>query len=129
MISSIRKLALTIHISVSVGWIGAVLAYLVLVVAAMTGSDLKLRAAWIAMELIGWYLLVPFAFATLVTGLMMAGHTVGGLFRQSRGRPQLISLRVRHDCCVEIRRAHSTIGCESRCIPALRTKHRKENCS
>jgi hypothetical protein len=81
MISRMRKLALTIHISVSVGWIGAVLAYLVLVVAAMTGQDLKLRAAWIAMELIGWYLLVPFAFAALVTGLVMALGTPWGLFR------------------------------------------------
>jgi hypothetical protein len=81
MISSTRKLALTIHISVSVGWIGAVLAYLVLVVAAMAGEDLRLRAAWIAMEFIGWYLLVPFAFAALATGIVMALGTAWGLFR------------------------------------------------
>jgi hypothetical protein len=47
----------------------------------MTGHDLKLRSAWIAMELIGWYLLVPFAFAALATGLVMALGTPRGLFR------------------------------------------------
>lgn len=79
---SIRKLALTTHISVSVGWIGAVLAYLVLVVAAITGDDAPtLRAAWIGMQLIGWYLIVPLALATLLTGLVMALGTPWGLFR------------------------------------------------
>jgi hypothetical protein len=62
MTPHIRKFALTAHISLAVGWIGAVAAYLVLVVAAMTiqGSQ-TMRAAWIAMELIGWYLIVPLA--------------------------------------------------------------------
>jgi hypothetical protein len=42
----IRKFLLTTHITVSVGWIDAVLAYLILVIAAMTGqSDQLLRAA------------------------------------------------------------------------------------
>ena len=42
----LRKFALTTHITLSVGWIGAVLAYLVLVVAAMTRQDAQtLRAA------------------------------------------------------------------------------------
>jgi hypothetical protein len=82
MIPSIRKLALTTHISVSVGWIGAVLAYLVLVLSAITGHDAStLRAAWIGMELIGWYLIVPLALAALLTGLVMAFGTPWGLFR------------------------------------------------
>jgi hypothetical protein len=77
-----RKLLLTTHITVSVGWIGAVLAYLALVIAAMTGqSDQLLRAAWIAMELIGWYVIVPLALAALVTGISIALGTRWGLFR------------------------------------------------
>jgi hypothetical protein len=79
---SLRKFALTMHITLSVGWIGAVLAYLVLVVAAMTREDSQtLPAAWIAMELIGWYLIVPLAAASLVTGLLMSLGTPWGLFR------------------------------------------------
>ncbi len=82
MTPHLRNLALTAHISLAVGWIGAVAAYLVLVVAAMTiqGSQ-TLRAAWIAMELIGWYLIVPLAVASLLTGLVMSLGTPWGLFR------------------------------------------------
>lgn len=77
-----RKSLLTTHITFSVGWIGAVMAYLVLVVAAMTKTDtLTLQAAWMAMELIGWYLLVPLALASLLTGAVMSLGTPWGLFR------------------------------------------------
>lgn len=78
----IRKLFLTTHIAVSVGWIGAVLAYLALVVAAMTGeNDQLLRAAWIALEVIGWYAIVPLALAALASGIIIALGTPWGLFR------------------------------------------------
>jgi hypothetical protein len=77
-----RKLLLTTHVTVSVGWIGAVLAYLALVVAAISGqSDQVLRAAWIALELIGWYVLVPLALTALITGISIALGTPWGLFR------------------------------------------------
>ena len=79
---SLRKFALTTHITLSVGWIGAVVAYLVLVVAAMTSQDAQtLRGAWIAMGLIGWNLIVPLALASLATGLVMSLGTPWGLFR------------------------------------------------
>jgi hypothetical protein len=77
-----RKLALATHLSFSVGWIGAVVVYLVLSVAAMTSQDAQtLRAAWIAMELSGWYAIVPLALASVLTGLVMALGTNWGLFR------------------------------------------------
>jgi len=78
----LRKFALTAHISLAVGWVGAAAAYLVLVVAAMTiqGSQ-TLVAAWIGMELIGWYLIVPLALASLLSGLIMSLGTPWGLFR------------------------------------------------
>lgn len=82
MTPRLRKLALTAHLTVSVGWIGAVAAYLVLVVAALTRHDSQtLQAAWIAMELIGWYVIVPLALASLLSGLIMALGTPWGLFR------------------------------------------------
>ena len=79
---ALRKLALATHLSFSVGWIGAVVAYLVLSVAAVTTQDAPtLRATWIAMDLTGWYTIVPLALGSLVTGLVMALGTKWGLFR------------------------------------------------
>jgi hypothetical protein len=78
----LRKLALTAHVTSSVGWLGAVLAYLALVGAALTSQDPRLvRAAWTAMELTGWLVLVPLSLASLVTGLVQGLGTPWGLFR------------------------------------------------
>ena len=78
----LRKLALAAHLTCSVGWIGAVVAYLALGVAAVTSQDAPtVRAAWIAMELTGWYVIVPLALAALLTGLVMALGSPWGLFR------------------------------------------------
>jgi len=82
MTPRLRKFALTVHLTFSIGWIGAVVAFLALVVAAMTSQDAQtLRAAWIAMELTGWFAIVPLALASLLTGLVMALGTKWGLFR------------------------------------------------
>jgi len=78
----LRKLALTVHLTSSVGWIGAVVAYLALGVAAVTSADTQtIRAAWTAMELTGWWVIVPLAIAALLTGLVMSLGTRWGLFR------------------------------------------------
>ena len=77
-----RKFALSAHLTFSVGWVGAVVAYLALGVGAVTSDDVEtVRAVWIAMELTGWYVIVPLAIASLVTGLVMALGTKWGLFR------------------------------------------------
>jgi hypothetical protein len=82
MTPGVRKLALTAHLTFSVGWIGAVVAYLALGVSAVTSHDAQLvRAAWIAMEVTGWFAIVPLALAALLTGLVMALGTPWGLFR------------------------------------------------
>lgn len=82
MTPGVRKFALTVHIAVSIGWIGAVVAYLALGVAAVTTQDVQtVRAAWIAMELTGWYAIVPLALTSLLTGLVMSLGTKWGLFR------------------------------------------------
>jgi len=82
MSPGLRKFALTTHLTFSVGWIGAVVAYLALGVAAARSQDAQtVRAAWIAMELTGWFVIVPLALAALLTGLVMALGTPWGLFR------------------------------------------------
>jgi hypothetical protein len=60
MAPGLRKFALTAHLISSLGFIGAAVAYLALGVSAITSEDAQtVRAAWIAMELIGWYVIVP----------------------------------------------------------------------
>ena len=78
----LRKFALAVHIMVAVGWIGAVAGYIALDVVAATGEDARtLRAAYLAMDLIAWYVIVPLALASLLTGLVMSLGTKWGLFR------------------------------------------------
>jgi hypothetical protein len=82
MTPGLRKFALIIHLTSSLGWIGAVVAYLALGVAAVTSQDAQtVRAAWIAMELTGWFVIVPLALAALLTGIVMSLGTPWGLFR------------------------------------------------
>ena len=82
MTPGLRKFALTVHLTSSVGWIGAVVAYVALGVSAVTSQDAQtVRAAWIGMELTGWFVIVPLALAALVTGLVMSLGTPWGLFR------------------------------------------------
>lgn len=82
MTPRLRKLALTVHVTAALSWIGTVIGYLVLVIAAMNSPDAQiLRAAWIAMELTGWFAIVPLSLVSLLTGLVMALGTKWGLFR------------------------------------------------
>lgn len=82
MTPGVRKFALAAHLACSVGWIGAVVAYLALGVAASTSRETQtVRAAWIAMDLTGWFVIVPLALASLLTGVIMALGTPWGLFR------------------------------------------------
>lgn len=79
---ALRKAALAVHLTVSVGWIGGVVAYLTLGLwAVSTDDDQSIRAAWAAMDTIGWKAIVPLAVASLATGLLMALGTRWGLFR------------------------------------------------
>ena len=82
MAPAFRKLALAVHLTVSLGWIGAVVVYLVLGVAAETSESAEtVRAAWIAMELTGWLAIAPMAVTALLTGLVMSLGTPWGLFK------------------------------------------------
>lgn len=78
----LRKFVLTVHLVSSVGWIGAVITYLVSGLSAVTSHDPQtVRAAWIVMELTGWSAIVPLAIGSLLTGLIVSLGTSWGLFR------------------------------------------------
>ena len=82
MTPGLRKFVLTAHVTSSVGWLGAVVAYLALAVGALTLQDAQtVRGAWIAMELTGWFVIVPLALASLLVGVVNALGTPWGLFR------------------------------------------------
>jgi hypothetical protein len=69
----VRKFALAVHLTVSVGWIGAVAAYMALDVAATTSEDVHtLRTAYLGMDSIAGSVIVPLAVASLVTGVVSA---------------------------------------------------------
>ena len=78
----LRKAALVGHVTSSVGWLGAVAAFLVLAVTALhTADDAAMRSLYVAMEVLGRAVLVPFAAASLVTGLVQSLGTSWGLIK------------------------------------------------
>jgi hypothetical protein len=78
----LRKLALTAHVTASVGWLGAVVAFLALSVAGLASQDAQtVQGAYLVMELTGWVVLVPLSLASLLTGLICSLGSVWGLFR------------------------------------------------
>ena len=82
MTSGLRKFVLTAHVTASVGLLGSIAAFLALAVAGLISQDTQLvRAAYLAMELIARLVIVPLAFASLLTGLIQALGTPWGLFR------------------------------------------------
>jgi len=82
MTPALRKLTITAHVSFSVGWFGAVAAFLVLSIAGLTSHDAEVvRGAYLSMDLISRFVIIPLCFAALVTGLLQALGTPWGLFR------------------------------------------------
>ena len=78
----LQKLALTAHIIFSVGWLGAVVAYLPLAIAALTSAEIEtVRTSCIAMERIGWFAILPLCIASLLSGLFQSIATEWGLLR------------------------------------------------
>lgn len=78
----LRKFALAAHLTVSIGWIGALAAYLALdLTVASSGKAQTLRAAYVAMDVVARHVIVPLALASLGTGLVMSLGTKWGLFR------------------------------------------------
>lgn len=79
---SLRKFALTVHVISSVGWLGAVVAYLGLSIAVLnTESGQMVRGSYLAMNVIIKFIILPFSIVSLLTGLVSALGTSWGLFR------------------------------------------------
>jgi hypothetical protein len=77
-----RKLVLTAHVTTSVGWLGAVASFLVVGVVGLTSQHAQtVRGAYLVMDAAAWLVLVPLAFASLLTGLLQSLTTPWGLFR------------------------------------------------
>ncbi len=82
MTPGLRKFALTAHVASSVGWLGAVATFLALSVVGLTSQNAQtVRGAYLVMEPAAWFILVPLAFASLLTGLICSLGTTWGLFR------------------------------------------------
>jgi hypothetical protein len=82
MAPRLRKLMLTAHITASVGWLGAIAAFLALAIAGLTGQDgRQVQAAYLSMDLIASLLIVPLCLATLISGVVQSLGTSWGLFR------------------------------------------------
>jgi hypothetical protein len=80
--AGLRKFVLSTHLTFSIGWIGAVAAYLILDLSVATSHDEQtVRASWIGMGSITSRAIVPLALASLITGLVMAFGTRWGLLR------------------------------------------------
>jgi hypothetical protein len=82
MTPRLRKFALTAHVASSAGWLGAVVVFLGLAVVGLTSPNAQtVRGAYLVMEPAAWFVLVPLAFASLLTGLVQSLGTTWGLFR------------------------------------------------
>jgi hypothetical protein len=82
MTPPLRKLALTAHVTTSVGWLGALAVFLAHALASLISRDEQMvRAASLAMGLTAWFVILPLSLASLTTGLVQALGTAWGLFR------------------------------------------------
>lgn len=82
MVPSLRKFALTAHVTFSVGLLGSIAAFLALALAGLTSEEAAIiRAAYLAMDVTTRFVIVPLAFASLLTGVIQSLGTSWGLFR------------------------------------------------
>ena len=78
----LRKFGLTLHIAASVGLLGSIAGFLSLALAGLTSRDGQMvRAAYLAMELTAWFVIVPLALASLLIGIVQSLGTAWGLFQ------------------------------------------------
>lgn len=77
-----RKTLVVAHVVASVGWLGSVATVLGLAAAAWSSDEVNdVSAVYIASDLVGRYVLIPLAFATLGTGVLVSVASVWGLLR------------------------------------------------
>ncbi len=81
--SGLRKFVRTAHVIVTVGWLGAVASFFALSIVGLRSQEVQVvRAAYISMGLITWYIILPLSFIPLLlTGPLLSLGTPWGLFR------------------------------------------------
>ena len=80
--SALRTFTFTTHVTSSVGWLGALIAFLALAVIGLTSPDERtVRGAYLVMAPAAWFVLVPPAHASLLSGILLSLGTAWGLFR------------------------------------------------
>jgi len=80
--AGLRKLLLTIHVVASVGWLGAVAAFVALATAGLLSDDARtVRAGYLAMDLIARYVIVPSSLASVASGILQGLASPWGLVR------------------------------------------------
>ncbi|WP_461067357.1 DUF2269 domain-containing protein [Streptomyces pseudoechinosporeus] len=78
----VRRATLVVHVAASACWLGLTLGLLVLgVTATTTGSAVTVEASVRAMKLFADWLLLPLAFLTFLSGLVLSLGTPWGLAR------------------------------------------------
>lgn len=79
---NLRKFVRTAHITFTVGWLGSVAGFLALAIAGLKSEDTQIiNAAYIGMELVTRFVIVPLSIAPLITGPLLSLGTPWGLFR------------------------------------------------
>lgn len=80
--SPLAKLNLTAHITFSAGWLGAIAAFLALAIAGLTGQNPQIvRSMYVGMEVMAWFVIIPFCISALFTGIVQSVTTPWGLFQ------------------------------------------------
>jgi hypothetical protein len=79
---ALRKFTFTTHVTSSVGWVGAALVFLALAAIGLSSDDERtVRGAYLVMAPAAWFVLVPLAHASLVSGIALSLGTPWGLIR------------------------------------------------
>jgi hypothetical protein len=79
---ALRRITFTTHVTSSVGWVGAVFVFLALAAIGLTSEDeVTVRGAYLVMAPAAWFVLVPLAHASLLSGIALSLGTTWGLFR------------------------------------------------
>lgn len=77
----LRRFVLLVHVTTSIGFLGAVAAYVALAATASTAAPAIASAAWAGIAIVVWYVVVPLAFTSLIVGVVSGLGTPWGLFR------------------------------------------------
>ena len=77
-----RKVVLTAHVISSLGWLGALCAFLVLAIIGLTSDEPALvRGVYLVSEPVTYYAIVPLAIVSLGSGILQSLVTTWGLIQ------------------------------------------------